>query len=60
MCTHVGTTLNPWITTDETGEQVTMQVLAEVTLVSVKREKEPVKINTPQRKKCQEVVHDRK
>ena len=57
--THAGTKFKPWVTTDETGEEVTMQVL-EITLASVKREKEPVKVNTPQRKKCKEVVYVRK
>ena len=49
--THAGTVFKPWITTDETGEEVMMQTL-EVTLASVKREKELVQINSPQRKKC--------
>ena len=57
--THAGTTFKPWLTTDETGEEVMTQTL-EVTLTSVIREKEPIKINTPQRKKCREVVHIRR
>ena len=57
---HAGTKFKPWLTTDENGEEVTMQVL-EVTLASVKREKDPVKVNTPQRKQqSRDVVYARK
>ena len=44
---------------DKTEERVIMEVL-EVTLASVKREKEPVKVNRPQRQKYKEVLYLRK
>ena len=44
--THAGTKFKTWKTTDEEGEEIMMQVL-EVTLVSIVREKDELKIHTP-------------
>ena len=57
--THAGTKFKTWKTTDEEGEEVMMQVLV-VTLASVVREKDELKVNTPQRKEKTAVVFHRR